>query len=125
MNTRKKNLYVFVVMTIFVALCILSLHTFFIGFNLVMYSNDVVESEQYADYNYMARESANNIYDSVNESRDKLYNSSNPYTRWLSNMNNNLVRVPLGLIIIASPFLFISGVKKYNLNKRRKNARMK
>ncbi len=124
MNKRmKRNLMAIVTLVILLVLTILALQTFVVGFKLVSYRNDIIESHRYADEYSVAREHANEVYNQANEARDELYSSSNPYTRFLANMTNDLIRVPFALFMMLSPVIFFMSVRKYNLS-RRKRARI-
>jgi len=107
MKTRtKRNLMAIIVMVITLVLLVYSLLTIWVGFNLAMFSMEAVEySEQYTE---------------IQAAREAFYNSENLFINWLSNLSNNLIRLPLGLLIIASPVLFIFCVRKYNMNKRKR-----
>ena len=112
----KRNVAIWLLLVLFVALAI---HTLVVGVQLALYSADVVDSEIAASSgNGTMRNVANATYGHVQEGRAKLYYSANPFTRWLANMSN-LARIPLGLLIIASPYLFIRVVRKYNLSRRK------
>ena len=115
---------VFIVMLITVALAVLAVQTVWVGINLALCSIDVVEASDNASEYPEIRANANTVYENVSETRDIFYNSHNPYIKWLSNMNNNLVRFPFALLVIASPFLFVLSVRKYNLSRRAKKARV-
>ena len=124
MTKRKNNnLKLFIVMGITLVLAIMAVQTIWVGYNLWAYSNDVVESSWNAEYYPQIREGANKVYEAAMEGRSKFYNSENLFIRWISNMNNNLIRLPLSLLIITSPVWFLYLVRTYNLNKRRRRAR--
>jgi len=123
MNKRtKRNIQAIIILLITLVLTVLAIHTLCIGTELALLSCDVADAELKAGSHPMMRVSANSTYEAVQQQRNKLYYSSNPYTRWISTMDN-VVRLPLGLFIMLSPILFIMAVRSYNLNKRRK-ARM-
>lgn len=123
MNKRtKRNIQVIGILLITLVLTVLAIHTFMIGTKLALLSCNVADAEIKASSHPMMRIGADSVYESVQQERNKLYYSSNPYTRWISTMDN-VVRLPLGLIIMLSPVIFIKAVRAYNLNKRKK-ARM-
>jgi len=106
----KENLAVIIVIAITLILFVYSLMTIWTGLNLAMFSFEAVEySEQYTE---------------IQTAREAFYNSENHYINWLANLSNDVIRIPLSLLIIASPVLFFMSVRKYNLS-RRKMARMK
>lgn len=115
----KQNFKLIVTLAVLAVLVVFALKTLWVGFNLMMYSNEVIESGRYANEYYQIREEANAIYESVNIGRANFYNSSDVYVRWLSNLNN-FVRIPFGLLMIFSPYIYVSVVRNYNINKRRR-----
>lgn len=116
----KKNVKTVVLLTVLVILVVMALKTVWVGMNLCFMSNWVVESSQYADEYPAIRKEADIVYNEVSIEREKFYNSEDPYVRWLSNQSN-VVRVPLGLVVILLPFAYVYAVRSYNENKRRKN----
>ena len=120
MKTRtNENLKVIIILAVLGILAVLAIKTIWVGFNLAMCSSDVIESSWHASEYAAIREEANAVYESTSVTRAKFYNSSDLYIRWLSNMSNNLVRLPFSLFMICSPWLFICVVRKYNMYKRR------
>lgn len=91
---------------ILAVLVVLAAQTLWVGMNLIVYSFEATE--------YSVQ------YEEIQEARSEFYNSSNPFINWLSNMSNNLIRVPFSLLIIASPFLYVMFVRK---NKELKRSR--
>lgn len=116
----KENLKVIIVLGILGILILLAAKTVWVGINLAMCSSDVIESSWNADSYPQIRAEADAVYKSVSVTRNGFYNSSDLYIRWLSNMNNNLIRVPFSILMILSPFIFFYGVRYYNISKRRK-----
>lgn len=114
----KENFKVVVLLVALGFFAVLAVKTLWVGINLSLYSNAVVESGRYADEYYQIREEANAVYESVNASRALFYNSSDPYIKWISNMNN-CMRIPFGMLMIFSPFIFVTFVRNYNIRKRR------
>jgi len=104
----KNNLKITVILLTVLALVVLAIQTVWVGVNLALYTNDIVES-----YGSKA------IYEAVNESRAEFYNSSNAYIRWLSNLDN-AYRIPFGILMVFSPVLYVLGVRTYNMCKRTK-----
>lgn len=97
---------------ILAVLVVLAVQTIWVGWNLCVFSFEVTE--------YSAQ------YEEIQAARSEhFYNSSNPYINWLSNMSNDLIRVPFSLIVIVSPFLYVMFVRKSNKLKRmRRRARV-
>lgn len=85
---------------ILAVLTVLALQTAWVGFNLVLHIVDAVEFGL-----------------DPTQAKHLLYNSGSWYIRWLSQMTNNYVRVPFSLLMMASPFLFLKFVRKYNMSK--------
>lgn len=126
MNRRlKKCLLLVVEVMVFMVLLMFSAKTIWVGLNLSFFSNEVVESNRYAYSNPNIRIGADKVYEEVNLARSEFYNSSDSYIRWISNMKN-IVRVPLGIIIILSPYLWMSSIRKYNMSimRRRRKTRI-
>lgn len=119
MKTRlNKNIKVIAAIAILVILVVLAVKTVWVGINLCIYSNAVVESSWNASEYAAIRAEADAVYENVSAARDKFYNSSDAYIRWLSNLSNNLIRLPLSALIVISPYLFFNIVCKYNRRKR-------
>lgn len=58
-----------------------------------------------------------------------MYNSGSWYTRWLSQLTNDLVRMPVALVVMASPFLYYNNLQnkmraRMRAQRRRRNARV-
>lgn len=122
MNKRTQDFKLVVILGILFVLAIMAVQTVWTGLNLCLYSIEVEESGRNADCYPEIRAYADEVYGQVEEGRSKFYNSNNAYIRWISNASN-LVRVPVAIIVISSPVLFIYLVRSYNLNKSRRRAR--
>lgn len=114
-----QNFKLIVTLAVLGILVVFALKTLWVGVNLSMFSNDVIESERYASEYSQIREGANVIYENVNAARATFYQSEDVYIRWLSNLNN-FVRVPFGIFVIFSPYIFVGLVRNYNMKQRRR-----
>lgn len=115
----KENLRVIVLFAVLGILLVFAVKTVWVGMNLAFCSNAVVESSMYADEYPQIRAEADAVYERVSLQRASFYHSNDMYIRFLSNMNSFL-RIPFGLFMIFSPYLFVMAVRNHNLNKRRR-----
>ena len=104
----KENVRVITKIAILGILVLLACKTIWTGLNLLSYSVDVSESSAYADMYSQIRVEADTVYEAASIGRAKFYNSPDMFVRWISNMSNNLVRIPLSILIVLSPYLFFN-----------------
>ena len=106
----KENLQVTLVVMIVAVLIVFAVQAIWVGFNFMMFRVDIVE---------------HGLYEEASAARETFYNSENLFINWLSNMTNEVVRIPVLLLFSFAPVIFLWGVRKYNLSKKEtKRARM-
>ncbi len=101
MTTKKTNRAI--VRTIILALSVLiigiTIHTIFIGLDLAFISEQNSNSETWR-INSQGIAAANSVYESNMKIRETIYNSPNPYTRWISTANT-VTQLIVGFSLLA------------------------
>lgn len=84
----------------------ITLHTISIGLDLASISEENINVQSWRETSGTGAIAADNVYNHNQSIRQEIYNSPNPYTRWIST-TNNFVQLAVGFTLLGLSCLSI------------------